>query len=198
MSLRTVDESEIGLGWIEAAPRARTSHALLVDGRVWLVDPIEPDHLEPRVRSLGEPAGVIQLLDRHGRDCEAIAARLRVPHYVVPDTVPETPFELLPLVRSRFWHEAALWWPEQRTLVCADALGTIPYFRAGGEPAGVHPLLRFKPPRRLLGLRPEHLLVGHGEGIHQDAGPAVEDAIRHARRRIPRWLAGVPRILRAG
>ena len=197
MSVRPVDESDVGLGWIESGSRARTSHALVVDRRVWLVDPIEPVDLESRVLALGEPAGVIQLLDRHGRECEGIAARLGVPHYVVPETVPETPFEVLPLVRSRFWREIALWWPEQRTLVCADALGTIPYFRAGGEPTGVHPFLRLAPPRRLLGLGVEHLLVGHGAGIHEDAGPAVDDAIRHARRRIPRWLAGVPRMLRA-
>jgi hypothetical protein len=198
LSVRLIDESEVGLGWIETGPRARTSHALLVDGRVWLVDPIEPVELEPRVLALGEPVSVIQLLDRHDRDSKAIATRLRVPHHVVPETVPGTPFEVLPLVRSRFWREIALWWPEQRTLVCADALGTIPYFRAGGEPAGVHPLLRFKPPRRLLGLGVEHLLVGHGEGIHVDAAAAVDDAIQNARRRIPRWVAGVPRILRAG
>ena len=82
-------------------------------------------------------------------------------------------------------------------LVCADALGTVPYFRAGSEPAGVHPFLRPRPPRALRGLGAEHLLVGHGEGLHgPETAAAVEDALRTARRRIPLWVAGIPRIVR--
>jgi hypothetical protein len=43
------------------------------------------------------------------------------------------------------------------------------------------------------------LLVGHGEGLHGEAtAAAVDDALRHARRRIPRWLGSVPRIVRSG
>jgi len=128
LTVRPVDETEFGLGWIEPAPKARTSHALVEGGRVWLVDPIEPGALEERVLALGEPAGVIQLLDRHGRDSESIAARLGVPLHVVPRELPGTPFELRPVLRNRIWQEVALWWPERRVLVCADALGTIPFF----------------------------------------------------------------------
>ena len=196
MTVRPVDETEFGLGWIEPAPKARTSHALVEGGRVWLVDPIEPGALEERVLALGEPAGVIQLLDRHGRDSESIAARLGVPLHVVPRELPGTPFELRPVLRNRIWQEVALWWPERRVLVCADALGTIPFFRAGAEPIGVHPLLRFVPPRAIRGLDPAHVLVGHGRGLHEGAAGAVEDAVRHARRRIPRWLLGLPGTLR--
>jgi hypothetical protein len=199
VSVRIVDEASFGLGWIEDTPQARASHALAVDGRVWLVDPIEPAEAEERVLALGEPAGVIQLLDRHNRSCAAVAARLGVPHHVVPAELPGTPFELLPLVRWRFWREAALWWPAERVLVCADALGTAPFFRAGDEPVGVHPMLRFAPPRALVGLGPEHVLVGHGEGLHgPKTGALVDDAVRQARRRIPRWLRGIPRIVRRG
>ena len=43
----------------------RTSHALVAGGRVWLTDPVDNPELEDRVRALGEPAGVLQLLDRH-------------------------------------------------------------------------------------------------------------------------------------
>lgn len=196
MTVRPVDETEFGLGWIEPAPKARTSHAIVEGGRVWLVDPIEPGVLEERVLALGEPAGVIQLLDRHARDSESIAARLGVPLHVVPRELPSTPFELRPVLRNRFWQEAALWWPERRVLVCADALGTIPFFRAGKEPIGVHPLLRFVPPRIFHGLDPAHVLVGHGRGLHEGAAQAVEDAVRQARRRIPRWVLGLPAIVR--
>ena len=197
MSIRFVDEFEDGFGWIESATMGRTSHALAVDGHVWLTDPIDADGLEERIRSFGEPAGVIQLIDRHNRDGAALAARFGVPLHVVPTSLPGTPFRFLPVVRGRWWKEVALWWPERRILACGDVLGTIPFFRAGDEPAGLHPFLRLKRPRALAGLGVEHLLVGHGEGIHGEAASvAVEEALRTGRKRIPRWLKGLRRALR--
>jgi hypothetical protein len=198
VSLRFVDESDGVIGWVEDARIQRTSHALAADGRVWLIDPIDGAGVEERVRELGEPGGVIQLLDRHSRDGAELAGRLGVPLHVLPDQVDGTTFRFLPVVRSRWWREVALWWPERRILVCADALGTIGYFRVGEERAGVHPLLRFRPPRALVGLGVEQLLVGHGEGLRGDGTTdVVDDAIRHARRRIPRWLLQLPRLLRS-
>ena len=193
--MKIVDEIANTTGWIEEQPSARTSHALEVEGRVWLFDVVDWPDLDARVRELGEPAGVVQLLDRHRRDCAAVAQRLGVPHLVVPRQLPETPFELRPVVRFRWWREVALWWEERRLLLVADAIGTIPFFCAGEEPAGVHPFLRPWPPRSLRGLEPDHLLVGHGEGIHQHPA-ALESALRTARRRIPRWLVGLPRSVR--
>jgi hypothetical protein len=198
VSVHFVDELDGGFGWIEDRAMRRASHALTADGEVWVIDPIEAAGVDERIRSLGEPAGVIQLLDRHARDAEAYAGRLGVPLHVVPSAVAGSPFVFLPVLRRRLWSEVALWWPARRILVCADALGTVPYFCAGDEPAGVHPFLRLLPPRALRGLGPEHLLVGHGEGLHgEDVGLLVDDAIRKARRRIPRWLVGVPRLVRS-
>jgi hypothetical protein len=166
---------------------------------VWIVDPIDGAGVDDRIAALGEPAAVIQLLDRHERDAAAFASRYSVPHLVVPTELPGTPFETRPVANSRWWREVALWWPEERVLVCADALGSVDYFRAGAEPIGVHPFLRLRPPRSLAGLAPEHVLVGHGEGLHGAEAPwAVEDALRHARRRLPRWFAQLPRLLREG
>ena len=69
-------------------------------------------------------------------------------------------------------------------------LGTVGYFTAPGEAIGVHPLLRLRPPRDLGELEPEHILCGHGAGVH---GPAATAALREAlatsRRRLPRALA---------
>ena len=162
-----------------------------------MIDPIEGEGVDERVRSLGEPAGVIQLLDRHERACEAFAARLGVPLHVVPRALPETPFEVLPVLRNRFWAEVSLWWPERRILVCADLFGTVPYFRAGAEPVGLHPFLRLWPPRSPRGLQPEHLLVGHGDGLHgPGVAEAVAEALRTGRRRFPRWVAGLPKLAR--
>ena len=177
----------------------RTSHALAADGRAWIIDPIEAPGVDERIRALGKPAGVIQLLDRHERDCAAFAARFGVPLHRTPSALPGTLFELRPILANRWWREVALWWPARRVLVCADVLGTIPFFRAGQEPVGLHPFLRPLPPHALRGLAVEHLLVGHGPGMHGDVtASAGEDAVRFARRRIPRWLAGVPRIVRGG
>lgn len=193
---RFVDELDGSFGWIANERLQRTAHVLEVGGRVWLVDPFDADGVEERIRELGDPAGVIQLLDRHGRDSATLAWKLGVPLHVVPRSLPDTPFTLLTVASWRLWQEVALWWPERRILVCADALGTIPYFRAGSEPIGVHPLLRPFPPRALHGLAPLHVLVGHGEGRHgPDAAAEVDDAVAKARRRLPRWVAGLRRAL---
>jgi hypothetical protein len=195
--MKVVDEIVDAFGWIDEGREPRTSHALAVDGRVWLFDVVDDPELDERVRELGEPAAVVQLLDRHRRDCAVVAQRLGVPHHVVPRQLPGTPFELRFVVRFRWWREVALWWPDRRILLVADAVGTIPFFCAGAEPAGVHPFLRLWPPGSLKGLAPDHLLVGHGEGVHNHPS-ALDSALRTARRRIPRWLAGIPRIVRQG
>jgi len=171
LTFRFVDESNDGFGWIAEERVARTSHALAVDGRVWLVDAVLwPDALE-RARALGEPAGVIQLLDRHNRDCAEIAAELGVPHLRVPDHV-DAPLEIVSVVNVPVWHERALWWRDRRVLVVADVLGTVGYFTLGGGVLGVHPVLRpFRPKRRLGRLDPDVVLVGHGEGVRNAAAP---------------------------
>lgn len=179
-------------GWISPEPayQRRASHAVLAGGRVWLVDPVDEPGMVERAVALGPPAAVVQLLDRHNRDCAAIAARLGVPHIVLPDAPPAgAPFEVIGVVRRRRWQERALWFPEHRTLVVADALGTAPYYRGRDEVIGVHPLLRIaRPPGMLLGRDPRHVLCGHGAGVHgPEAAPAVERAVRGARRAIPGW-----------
>jgi hypothetical protein len=167
----------------------RYSHALVVDGRVYMVDPIEADGVDERVRALGEPAGVLVLLDRHRRDADAFAERLGVPVHETPyDGIPGAPFSFRPIMRGRLWREVALWWAERRVLVTADAVGTIEgYFRTRGEALGVHPFLRLFPPRHALrDLDPEHVLVGHGEGVHGPAAaPALREALTTSRRRAP-------------
>jgi hypothetical protein len=190
MALRLCDEFARGFGWQEGGFLERTSHVLAVDGAAWLVDPVAPEGLEGHLHAVGRPAGVIQLLDRHKRDCAALAERLAVPLHVVPlEGVPRAPFRFLPVVRLPGWKEVALWWEQERVLVCADALGTASYFRAPGERLAVHGFLRLRPPRALRGLRPGHVLCGHGEGIHGDeAALHLEEALATSRRRIPRWL----------
>jgi hypothetical protein len=59
----------------------------------------------------------------------------------------------------------------------------------------MHPILRALPPKALRGMRPEHLLVGHGPPVSgADAREGVEWAYAHARGDLPRLLATVGRI----
>lgn len=182
------DEFDGSFGWVEETGFIRrTGHALVVDGRVWLIDPYDVDGLEERVRAAGEPAGVIQLLDRHNRDCAALASRLGVTHWNL--AAPE-PFRAIPLATPPRWREVALWWPQGRVLAVAEALGTARFYRAGDERLAVNPLLRLAPPRRLGRLDPERVLVGHGEGVLDGASAALAEALATSRRRIPALLAG--------
>lgn len=160
--------------WVEDEFLQRASHALVTDSGTWLIDPVD----NPRIDALENVAGVIQLLDRHNRDCAAIAQRLGVPHHQRTG-----PFEFLPVKDTRRWREVALWWADLRVLVCGDALGTAAYYRAGDERLAVHPLLRLRPPQ--LQVEPDVILCGHGPGIYEDAAAALRQALSTSRRRIP-------------
>jgi hypothetical protein len=181
-----------GFSWIVDEAMTRTSHALAADGGVWLVDPLNWPEAVERVRALGQPAGVIQLLDRHDRDCATLAERLGIPVHVTPDELPGSPFEVVPVMRRKRWQERGLWWPATRTLVVADALGTNAFATGGKRPVGVHLLLRLTPPRQLALYDAERLLVGHGEGVPAGAAAAVRDAIRRSRRDLPRVIVRLP------
>jgi hypothetical protein len=188
---RICDEFGAGFGWVLRETLQRASHALAADGGVWLVDPVDVPGLDERIAALGEPRGVVQLVDRHNRDSAAVAARLGVPHHRVPfDGVPDAPFEPFRVARMPFWREVALWWPGQRTLVTGDALGTLPYFRERDARIGVHPLLRLTPPRALGRLEPLHVLCGHGEGLHGESVPdELRSALERSRRALPATFA---------
>jgi hypothetical protein len=191
---RWVDEWHGGFGWSQDEAMQRTSHVLVAGDRVWVTDPVDPGveltAIEERIEALGPPGGVIQLLDRHERDCAAWAERLGVEHYRAWEHLP-APFETLPVRTRRWWHEVALWEPVAQTLLCADALGTIGFFCAPGERIGFHPLVRPFPPRALGRVAPEQILCGHGPGLHDDAPAALQEALHTARRRLPAALLGV-------
>jgi hypothetical protein len=177
---------ELGVTWVCDETMERASHALAHGGRVWLVDPVGDDLGLERALALGRPAAVIQLLDRHNRDGAALAARLGVPLLRVPDEVPDSPFEVLPVLDVPRWHERGLWWAAKRALVVPEAVGTGRYFAVGRGPVGVHPVLRLRPPRGLAGRAPEHLLVGHGPPLHgPEVGAALDDALGRSVRDVP-------------
>ncbi len=197
VSSRLVDEWDGGFGWMCDERMERTSHALVVEGGVWLIDPVDEPELEGRIRALGEPAGVLQLLDRHERGCAAWGRRLGVEHRRAWEGI-DAPFKVLHVRSRRFWREVALWEPSQRTLISADALGTLPFFRAPHERIGVHPLVRPFPPRALRDVEPQRIFVGHGEGVTDAAASALHDTLSHARRRLPGALRAAVSATRGG
>lgn len=103
----------------------RASHALAVEGEVWLVDPVDAADVEAVYEDLGEVVGVVVALDRHTRDAAAFARRHDVPVYVprwmkgaapdgVPvehfdDYLPGTGYRAIPVVDQPVWKEVALY-----------------------------------------------------------------------------------------
>ena len=65
----TLHRHDLGLSWVSDDPLERACHALADAGRVWLIDPVDDAAALAAAAELGEPAAVVQLLDRHGRDC---------------------------------------------------------------------------------------------------------------------------------
>jgi hypothetical protein len=197
-TLKSLNEFALGITWEIEEAAMRTSHAIrTADGRVWLIDPVDQPEAIERVTALGEPAAVIQLIDRHNRDCAQLAERLGVPHLNVPGEMPGSPFAVIPVVRLSRWRESALWWEEQRVLVVAEAIGTGPIFTTGHGAAGMHPILRPLPPGALRGYTPEHLLCGHGAPVHgREAHTAVDFAYAHARRDILRLPLAIAKAIR--
>lgn len=202
-----------GATWIASPDETmqRASHALLDGDDVWLVDPVDADDLDAWVTERGAVAGVVVLLDRHQRDAAAIARRhdvavhlpeqvagiagdLDAPVEIVTDQLADTGYRVRPVVDRRIWHECALFHPEDGTLVVPEAVGTAPFFLTAGERLGVHPAMRAFPPRSALGdLRPDRVLVGHGEPVLSAAATALADALAGARRRAPRLYAAMVR-----
>lgn len=196
MPRTTVEEHPLGRTWVVAEPMERAFHALISDGKVWLVDPL--DGVLDAVEVLGEPAGVLQLLDRHNRDCAEVASRLGVPHLKVPDAVLGSPFEAISVLRMPGWKETALWWPEREALIVAEALAGNPMHTGGDQAVGMHFVLRAWPPGALRGYRPHHLLLGHGQPLYGAAATAaVETAYARSRRDLPRVLLRLPGSVRS-
>lgn len=195
MTARIIENGEIGISWvIEDEPMARASHALTDGEKVWIIDPVDDEAAIERALSLGKPAVVFQLLDRHNRDCEKVAKRLGIKHVVLPLELRGTPFEAIEVVDNRIWKERALWWKKTKTLVVAEAVGASKMFNPSGAGVGVHIGLRATPPRKQLGTyNPEHLLMGHGDPVNGDqATLALQEALDRSRRDLPGTMLKIP------
>jgi hypothetical protein len=200
-----IDAFDGGVGWLAhpSETMTRASHALVDDGDVWLVDPVEAAGLDDRLADLGRVRGVVVLYNYHRRDATAIAARhdvpvilpagmtaladddVRAPVRRVADRLGDTGYFLRPVTRTRFWQEWALF--DGETLLVPESLGTAAYFLAPGERLGVSLARRpFPPGDTLADVAPERILCGHGEGLTADAAGELERALSEARRTAPR------------
>ena len=198
MAVRGLTEHPLGLTWVGDDSLERAAHALVHDGRVWLVDPFEDEQALARAAALGELAGVLQLFVAHERDGKAIAERLGAPFHSLPDEVPDAPFSVLRLDSVKVWKERALWWPERKGLVVAESIGTGKLYAVGRGPAGVHMIRRPLPPNTLKSFKPEHLLVGHGRPLHgSEAAAGLRDALDRSRRDIPTLIRRMPSLFRS-
>ena len=203
-TLAEIDRFDGGVGWIAYPDETmqRASHALDTTEGLWLVDPVDADHLDELLSEFGEVAGVVVCLDRHKRDSATIARRhdvsVHIPRWMsgvakeidapterVDGTIGDTDYELFEIRNSSVppWQEAGLYNSENGTLVVPESVGTADYFTVEGERLGVHPMLRMVPPRDVLGrFCPERVLVGHGAGVLEDAAGALDDALAGSKR----------------
>ena len=201
-----VDQWDGGVGWIAHPEETmkRASHALATEEGVWLVDPLYAPGVDDLLADVGEVAGVILLSNYHLRDADGFAERHDVPvtlpapmtgvedrlaapvdRLAVGATIGE--YELFTVAHSPWWREYGL--DDGETLVVGESVGTAGYLRAGDEALGVMLLRRLTPPRAALaGRDPDRVLTGHGPGLHENAGEALEDTLSSARRRLPRAL----------
>jgi hypothetical protein len=200
-----IDGFDGGFGWIAHPEETmqRASHALVVDGDVWVIDPVDVEGIDERLAESGEMAGVVVLLDRHERDAATLARRhdvaVHLPRHLggiaedfevrvelFRDELAGTGYHVRPVVDRFFWREAALVDLSAGTLLVPEAVGTADYYLTADERLGVHPALRARPPRSLATLEPERILVGHGVGIQDGATAGLAEAVAGARRRLPR------------
>jgi hypothetical protein len=169
-----------------------TSTCVESGGEVALLDPIAPpgdtDEVWRRLDSR-PPTLLVVLKPDHVRDVDLFARRYHIPafgpslfwRHDVPDTDlepiepgSELPGGLLALYDGRGRNETPLWLPEQRALVFADAL-TAPGSELRVWATPWHEERALPALRALLELPFEHVIVSHGEPVHDRA--AYESAL---------------------
>lgn len=207
--LRVIDRWADGVGWIAhpGEEGRRASHSVSAADGVWVIDPVDAPGVDDLLAELGDVAGVAVLCSHHARDAGEVATRhdvaVHVPAWMdrveprvdapverYERSFGESGFEVHRFEPLSMWQEAVAYRPADGTLVVPDLLGSGPGYTVGDERIGVVLSNRLFPPRDpLADVDPERILLGHGEGVLEGAGEALEDALSGARRRFPRALA---------
>lgn len=192
-----------GFGWIAHPEESgqRTSHAIRTPDGVWLIDPLDAIGVEDRIAEVGEVAGVVVTSNYHARDADGFARRHGVTVTLPPwldraagridarvrrdDRLGESGFRFRRVAPVPGWVEAAL--VGTKTLYVSEQLARRT--AVGPETVGLVPPFRLRPPRvALLDTNPDHLLTGHGPGVHENATAALRTALDRPWRRLPRAL----------
>lgn len=173
------------------------------------------DALAERSRGAADEAvvaGVAVCAGWHARDAARVAARRDVPVTVpewmdrplgrldapagesievrrVDERLPGTEITLRRVSPLGAWTEAVCWRRGDATLYVPESLGTTDTFLVDDERLGVSFYTRLTPPRAtLVGFDPDRVLVGHGDGVFEDASAALAYALAGARARFPQAL----------
>lgn len=171
-----------GLGWEPPV----TSTCVESGGEVALLDPLAPSEEATEVwerLDARPPTMVVVLKPDHVRDVDLFVgrygARAYGPWLFWSGDVPETELEpiepdmelpggLVTVYDGRWRMETPLWLPEQRALVFADAL-TAPAGELRVWASRSHEKRALPALRELLELPFEHVIVSHGEPVHDRA-----------------------------
>ena len=102
------EDNDLGFSWLpdpgELMERACHAVRLGPDGDVWIVDPVDVPGLDERIAAVageGKVGGVLQLLDRHERDCAKLAERHGVPLHRLPfDGIPGSGLETIKVISN--------------------------------------------------------------------------------------------------
>lgn len=204
-----IDQWENGFGWFAHPDEvgSRASHAIRGEDGVWVFDPLEAPGIHDRLDELGTVAGIVVQCDFHGRDTAAFAERydvaVHLPEWMdraaarveaPTQRFPAPPGEWVELGTSgitlrtidplTFHRETIVYRPADGTLRSADMLNTLGVI--GDERVSWLFPHRFAPPREpFADLEPERILVGHGEGVFDNAAEALEYTLANARRFLP-------------
>ena len=206
---KEIDRWSGGVGWI-AYPEEegkRASHTIVGEDGVWIIDPLDAPGIDELIAEYGDVKGVAVLSSYHSRDADQIANRhevsVHIPQWMnrVPERVDapikrETEvlggagFETFHVEPLSMYQGAIAYREEDGTLIVPDLLSSGSSYPVGDERIGLMLGVRPFPPRDLFeGIEPERILFGHGEGVFQDAGEALDAALTGARKRFPRALA---------
>jgi glyoxylase-like metal-dependent hydrolase (beta-lactamase superfamily II) len=179
-------------GW----PEVVTSTCVESGDEVALLDPLAPPEASEVWKRLDErpPTMAVVLKPDHVRDVDLVVGRYGArafgPSLFWRQNIPKTELEpiepgselpggLVALYDGRGRNETPLWLPEQKVLVCADALPAPEgELRVGASPA--HEERALPALRALLELPFEQVVVSHGEPVHDRA--AYERALE-----LPPW-----------